>query len=136
MRARKSLALQAYFIQNKCPNWECRIRKKKLRCKGFVKPTEISPIYTVVIEYELKAPPRLKVVNPKLKLNANGEKPPHLYKGGFLCVYHPRKDEWDESKVLALTIIPWISLWIYFYEIWLSTGKWFGGGEHPIKNNN
>ncbi len=32
---------------------------------------------------------------------------------------------------IALTIMPWISQWLYFYEAWVSTGKWFGKGTHP-----
>jgi hypothetical protein len=30
-------------------------------------------------------------------------------------------------------IIPWISCWLYFYEVWLATGTWIGGGTHPEK---
>ncbi|MGH8092034.1 MAG: hypothetical protein ACREIF_00990 [Chthoniobacterales bacterium] len=29
---------------------------------------------------------------------------------------------------LADTIVPWTSRWLYFYEIWLATGEWMGGG--------
>lgn len=32
---------------------------------------------------------------------------------------------------IANTILPWTSLWLYYYEIWLGTGKWEGGGDHP-----
>jgi len=32
---------------------------------------------------------------------------------------------------LADTILPWASLWFFYYEIWLATGEWVGGGEHP-----
>jgi hypothetical protein len=31
---------------------------------------------------------------------------------------------------LAMTVIPWISEWLYFYELWLVTGEWLGGGTH------
>ena len=27
------------------------------------------------------------------------------------------------------TIIPWIQEWLYFYEIWLLTNEWYGGGH-------
>ena len=32
---------------------------------------------------------------------------------------------------IADTILPWTSLWLYFYELWHATGQWLGGGEHP-----
>jgi hypothetical protein len=32
---------------------------------------------------------------------------------------------------IATTIIPWLSLWLYYYEVWHATGEWMGGGiEH------
>jgi hypothetical protein len=33
------------------------------------------------------------------------------------------------------TIVPWISEWLMYYELWLSTGEWLGGGIHPQKKN-
>jgi hypothetical protein len=27
------------------------------------------------------------------------------------------------------TILPWISEWLFFYELWLFTGDWLGGGH-------
>jgi hypothetical protein len=35
------------------------------------------------------------------------------------------------STFIAYTILPWTSLWLYFYELWLVTGQWMGGGKHP-----
>lgn len=29
------------------------------------------------------------------------------------------------------TIIAWTKEWLYFYELFLITGKWYGSGEHP-----
>ena len=46
-----------------------------------------------------------------------------------LCLY--RGQEFTSRKLLAETIIPWAIEWLYFYEGWLATGKWLGGGEHP-----
>ena len=46
-----------------------------------------------------------------------------------ICLYRHR--EFTKDKFLANTIIPWTVEWLYFYEIWLATGEWCGGGEHP-----
>jgi hypothetical protein len=32
--------------------------------------------------------------------------------------------------LLAYTVVPWISEWLLYYELWLFTGEWTGGG-HP-----
>lgn len=130
-----TLALQSFLIKKKCPNWECVISRNKLICKGNLKPTELSKEYSVKLVYVLGEMPELSVMNPPLETNSDGESSPHLYKGDLLCVYHPRKNEWDTSKVIADTIIPWISLWLYYYEVWLATGVWKGGGEHPPKRD-
>lgn len=31
--------------------------------------------------------------------------------------------------VIANTIVHWAVEWMYYYEIWVSTGKWMGGGH-------
>jgi hypothetical protein len=33
--------------------------------------------------------------------------------------------------LLDRTIVPWAVLWLYFFEEWLRSGEWLGGGEHP-----
>ncbi|MDY0295864.1 MAG: hypothetical protein RB296_00975 [Acidobacteriota bacterium] len=32
--------------------------------------------------------------------------------------------------IIAKTIVPWASEWLIFYELWLATGEWLGGGIH------
>ncbi|WP_125766697.1 hypothetical protein [Lapidilactobacillus wuchangensis] len=51
----------------------------------------------------------------------------------FLCLYrnkHNRK-EFIFGDNLKETLIPWTKEWLYFYELFLVTGKWYGNGEHP-----
>lgn len=54
-----------------------------------------------------------------------------------LCLFY--KEEWNATMNIADTIIPWTCEWLYFYEIWVITGKWYGGGKHlkkeDIENN-
>ncbi len=132
---KSTLAFQSFLIQKKCPNWRCSIKKNQLVCSGNLKPTELSNEYLIRLVYVLGGLPEIKVIHPPLQSNSEGKSSPHLYEGDLLCVYHPRKNEWDSSKVIADTIIPWISLWLYYYEVWLATGVWKGGGEHPPKRN-
>jgi hypothetical protein len=29
------------------------------------------------------------------------------------------------------TFVPWTALWLFYFEDWLTTNEWRGGGEHP-----
>lgn len=60
---------------------------------------------------------------------------PHLYPNGSLCLYYPDYNEWHANDSWADSIIPWTSLWLYFFELWIATGEWLGGGIHPGSNN-
>jgi hypothetical protein len=33
--------------------------------------------------------------------------------------------------IIAETILPLASIWLFYYEMWQATGEWLGGGEHP-----
>jgi hypothetical protein len=44
-----------------------------------------------------------------------------------LCLY--LGEEW--SRVNPLTdLVGWATEWLFFYEVWLATGMWLGGGLH------
>lgn len=74
--------------------------------------------------------PHVHVVAPEL-VPRPGERLPHVYPGDELCLYQPKSREWDSSMVLAETIVPWAAEWLLHYEVWMATGEWTGGGEHP-----
>lgn len=64
---------------------------------------------------------------------------PHRYeideekKAVEICLYRYR--EFTTYKFISKTIVPWTVEWLYFYELWLATGEWYGGGEHPNAGN-
>ena len=108
--------------------------RKKLVWYGLISPTAISKKYKVIIIYELNKSPEVYVIGDELeKLDAADF--PHNYnidkknKMVKICIYRYR--EFSSSKILADTIVPWTVEWLYFYENWLATGKWLGGGAHP-----
>ena len=88
---------------------------------GVIQPKATMPIYTVSIEYRGYLTPRVTVIEPSLV-----EKPPHFYKGGYLCLYKPENFNWTATKPLSNYIIPWTSCWLYFYEVWKEKGIWLG----------
>jgi hypothetical protein len=32
---------------------------------------------------------------------------------------------------IDLTFVPWTATWLYYFEKWLVSDDWKGGGEHP-----
>ncbi len=48
-----------------------------------------------------------------------------------LCLTHYESDKWNSSIMLTESYIPWAIEWTEFYELWLLTGIWYGGGVHP-----
>lgn len=102
-----------------------------MKVTGLIQPTSRSIEYLFTLKYNLAEKPKIKIVYPELKKNEKGEEAEHLYEFGYLCLYQPKYKEFTKTDLLADTIIPWTSLWLYHYEVWHITGKWLGGGEHP-----
>lgn len=97
---------------------------------GDWQPTALSPQYSVEIVYKQGLRPRIAIVSPVLTLGPGHTKLPHVFDGQkSICVH--TADQWNPSMLIADTILPWISQWLYFYEVWALTGIWLGKGTHP-----
>lgn len=100
---------------------------------GSLQPTPLSEAYLVRIFYRLGYRPKISVLSPKLQLPAGAIKLPHTYSKNELCLYYPPNKEWDATRYIADYIVPWVALWLLYYEGWLATGVWHGGGiEHGL----
>jgi hypothetical protein len=99
---------------------------------GDLQPNVLCDRYRVKISYNQNRNPFVNVINPKLTKREGSKSIPHVYPEDRLCLFHPRKSEWNHTMLIAETIIPWTSLWLFYYETWQATGEWLGGGEHPI----
>ncbi|WP_455538672.1 hypothetical protein [Terrisporobacter sp.] len=125
-----TLAKQAMAIDKQYSNFRTEITGDgHLICIGNISPSSISRKYTIKITYIIGKRPKVEVINPKLK--DVKEKIPHTYMQNELCLYYPKFKEWTKYDYISETIIPWCSLWLYYYEIWKVTGEWLGGGKHP-----
>jgi hypothetical protein len=72
-------------------------------------------------------PPRVRILEPVLVNEPGQPVPPHHFvRERAACLFHDSDEGWDASKPMALTIVPWIFEWCYFYELWLDTGRWYG----------
>lgn len=93
--------------------------------------------HRIEIRYRMGYVPQVRVLSPSLiRLPENPEGSlPHVYDPDgdpTLCLYDPAATEWDGTMHLSQTIVPWSADWLACYELWLMTGRWTGGGRHPI----
>lgn len=131
-----SLLQQKVALCSTYKDAHCSIDKKKsqLLWSGKIRPSALSKEYAVVLFYRLGESPKVWVIGDELEQLDNSSFP-HKYridrenKMVRICLY--RYSEFNSSKFLSNTIIPWTVEWLYFYELWLATGEWLGGGEHP-----
>ncbi len=105
---------------------------------GKLKPTSLSSEYSIAVKLENEKVETFVVEPEKLALFEKETSLPHVYSTSKqkLCLFFPDGKEWNKGKLLVDTIIPWASEWLYFYEIWVLTGEWLGGGtKHEIEKN-
>jgi hypothetical protein len=115
------------------PEFKYEWKKNTVMWTGHLKPTALSKNYKIQISYSLdKQQPEILVLSTALSRRGN-EKIPHIYPGNRLCLFRPKKKEWTKDMLISETIVPWTSLWLYYYEMWHATGEWLGGGEHPTE---
>lgn len=96
-------------------------RRGGLRWEGQLRPSPDSTEYSIRIDHDSGKVPRVFVDNPPIDKSA-----PHRYPGGDLCLYWPKEWRWSANEKLSETLVPWIALWLYYYEIWQFCGKWLG----------
>jgi len=126
-----SIAIQAHCLHIAQPSSTCRFTGRSgLVWRGGARPTPLSEEYRLQINYDLGFLPKTKVLEPELRRRGE-EKIPHMYNQETLCLFNPDKREWNDQMRISNTILPLACLWLYFYEVWLATGEWHGGGDHP-----
>jgi hypothetical protein len=125
-----TVATQIHHMRAKYPEFHAiSNRGTWVQWTGPLVPTAMSEAYTIEITYEIPVRPEIHVLFPTLKVRPACDRIPHVFSENKLCVHQAH--EWCGNKILALTTIPWISVWLYFYEIWYATGLWLGEGTHP-----
>lgn len=144
----KSIDTQIAAMASRWPGLDVVSRgKRQAIWEGIVAPEKrhfrVRISYTVPFAIEnlsiLQVQPRVQVLNPILERHPEYEDGPipHIYVNQknpslpFLCLFDPYNREWSTSDLIADTTVPWTARYLYFYEGWLLTGKWLGGGRHP-----
>jgi hypothetical protein len=113
----RDIGWQIISMKNRFPDLEYRSR-----CWiGYLQPYPNFDKYKVKIVYRGQDVPKVFLLNPPLVKN-----PKHIYQDNSLCIYFPQDWKWNENEYITETIVPWTYVWLYFYEIWLETGTWYG----------
>lgn len=107
----------------------------RLTWRYRVAPTPLSRDYGVRIVFRQGDTPDVFVDDPDLTALSEGRRLPHVYEQmpTRLCLYLPRAQEWRDFMRIDQTIVPWTALWLFYFEEWLTSNDWKGGGEHPIR---
>jgi len=133
-----SLRAQKLLLEQGFPDGECSVRRNRLVWEGRVQPTAVTHSYDIRVTHELYTLPEIFLLSPNPQEMADavipGRRIPHVYSYEHpirLCVYHPKKREWKYTMPLVTTVIPWTIMWLSFFEDWVCTDVWSGGGEHP-----
>ena len=148
-----SLAEQNDLIHEKLVGFRTElISEKRAVWSGKLKPSDTE--YFIRIDYELPPHfalalptldyfPRVYVLSPRLERRPFAQLGPlpHVWwKPDFqgepcLCLFKATNYDWTYSSPLTETTIPDASEWLFFYELWLVTNKWFGGGDPHNPNS-
>lgn len=132
-------ASEQYFCLSTAPI--CRgkgsVRRQSLLWEFEARPTILSRLYRVRIQYRYGGKPDVYVLEPDLVTLSNGRRLPHVYQQHptRLCLFLPGVGEWLPYMPIDRTIVPWCYLWLFYFEDWLGTGEWRGGGVHPRENH-
>jgi hypothetical protein len=118
------LGRQAERLQRDFTQSRAIIRHGRLLWSGEVQPSHYSRKYR--LELQLDPLGVIVEIRPRLP-RPEGAKLPHVFARDELCLFFD--GEWDTNHVVAETIVPWAAEWLLFYEFWLTTGEWLGGGH-------
>lgn len=131
----KSLTMAQQFINlqgNPLSAGHGCLRSDRLTWTYATCPSPLSRDYLIRIEMAPESAPRIFVDDPNVEVLASGRDLPHVYRNPTrLCLYLPGTREWQPWMRLDQTIVPWTSLWLFYFEDWLNTDEWKGGGMHP-----
>lgn len=96
------------------------------------RPTPLTREYSMRITFQRGETPLVFVVDPDLAALASGRSLPHVYHDPLrLCLTLPGTREWTGAMRIDQTFVPWATMWLYYFEDWLISDEWKGGGKHP-----
>lgn len=121
----------AYLQNNPICAGRGGLRLGRLVWEFEARPDPLSRTYPLRIVHEKGRCPDVYVIEPDITALADGRDIPHVYqqKPTRLCLHLP--GAWSSADRISETIVPWATLWLQYFEEWLVSDEWKGGGEHP-----
>ena len=102
-----------------------------LTSEGWIRGNALTRRYRIRIEYRREYHPHAYVVEPSLELRRPKQPVAHTIGPKEPCLYTKERGDWNSRMFIGQTIVPWLMEWLVFYELWLATGTWYGGGTLP-----
>jgi len=117
------------------PGARLSFKQRRLIYQFDISPSIFGRLYTCQLKMSPDSRgPEVHVLNPNLQLLAGNDTLPHVHRhkgsGTHLCLWFPKKVEWQPQMKLTDTYIPWTAEWLTYFEDWLITRDWAGGGIH------
>lgn len=122
---------QATHIRRFWSGFRVDIDGGRLQAEGRICPHPLMATYNIRLSHRLGEAVDVWVLSPELAPREPGGRIPHMYGQRTLCLHLPDAEEWNSSKKISDTVLPWTSLWLSYYERWHVTGVWEGGGAEP-----
>lgn len=109
---------------------------RELQFRFSIAPSDFGRCYECLLRMRPDScAPDMFVLSPNLRELAGTSQIPHTYahtgSGTKLCLWWPKRREWIPQLELTQTYIPWTAEWLWYFEDWLTTREWAGGGVHP-----
>jgi hypothetical protein len=126
---------QAANIRATCPDLHVSVRGKTLVADGVVRGDPLTRRYRVRLKYQKGFEPQVFILDPPLRRRRPDQVVAHTIGPDRPCLFTPLRD-WHPRLYLGQSVVPWLMEWIVFYEGWLATGHWAGGGTLPAGYDN
>lgn len=129
---RRSLTVfdQATDMRLHRPDFAALFSRSGMAWTGPITPTPLSTTYTIEITYRRRQYPQVWVRQPELPVKKEDYRLVHIYSEGCLCLH--AAEEWRPWITISSTFVPWATEWLFYFEVWLATGLWRGGGEYRV----
>lgn len=128
-----SMGQQLFALKHRFPNSSITHNKGKLTWEARLTPTEGCETYELRLTWSRGRFPEVWARAGALERCEDLGSIPHQFgfddksKSVKLCL---QRRDWDSGQLIADTYVSWAMEWLVFFELWLATGEWLGGGEH------
>ena len=128
-----SMGKQLFALKSRFPSSRVTHDKGKLVWTTEITPADGCETYNLRLTWSKGRFPEVWASGGALERCDDFGSIPHKFgfdakaKSVNLCL---QRRDWNGRQLIADTYVPWAMEWLVFFELWLATGEWLGGGEH------